>query len=894
MLCYLRPAALFARRPARALSSRASTLTEQYDALVDRGELQYNPQQRELAIRLQQLRMELRKHSALTRSYASDLRVWHARVAEVMRLREEAAAREAARRAALPLWQRWFERMIGRDSPAVPSQTVASAGQQVHGIAIDAIPRKEQQTLMQGDTACRGSGGSGGCSSGGGGGGCSMRSSSSENSSSGSSSSDSSSNSGSGSSVSSASASGGSSASSCGSSGSCAGQGSFSSSPEKVMANVTPAKVMASVTPAKVTNGDGSAVSSRSSYSTGQAVAPPTLEDLSEQERRHPFWVSGLGSALTRKELGGMRAPSGASAGGAEHAAVASDALSASAAAAYELPAPPPPPPPPPRGLFIHGDVGAGKTLLMDLFADAIAADVVAARERAAAAGAAAAAAAAAAAVGESGVLQVRRVHFNAFIQECHKRLHSHSLAIAARLKWERHVMSSLAQRASVDMDDAFSVTPAAAAAAAAAAPAAAPAAAAAASAAARPWDAIAQLVRRLVTESSAPERHEDFHAALDAISTSIVHADATAAARTADAGVSATANVAAALDELAAAPDPLVEDPGGRPVSAGVLCFDEVQMMDVADATITAGVLHRLFEAGWVLVATCNRTPDEFAKSVLHREHPQARFTARVLGLCDLMHLQSPSNAAGEQVDYRTVGQPAEEPLYLCPLCEATAQTAAARFAALGGQHATPMDTRLGYGRMVRVLASPEHGVAKLSFAALCDSPLGASDYIALAQQFHTVFLLDVPQLSMQQRDQARRFITLVDQLYNHRTKLVTTAAVPLSRLFRGASADPDALGSVHEALEGLEFEGEAGKAAVLNPIGVTANSLASSRAGAHTARVSADSRKALVRDSLFTGEDEVFAFRRALSRLTEMQSAEWLGRAGPQRLHISAMARA
>ena len=67
MLCYLRPAALFARRPARALSSRASTLTEQYDALVDRGELQYNPQQRELAIRLQQLRMELRKHSALTR-----------------------------------------------------------------------------------------------------------------------------------------------------------------------------------------------------------------------------------------------------------------------------------------------------------------------------------------------------------------------------------------------------------------------------------------------------------------------------------------------------------------------------------------------------------------------------------------------------------------------------------------------------------------------------------------------------------------------------------------------------------------------------------------------------------------------------------------------------------
>ena len=90
-----------------------------------------------------------------------------------------------------------------------------------------------------------------------------------------------------------------------------------------------------------------------------------------------------------------------------------------------------------------------------------------------------------------------------------------------------------------------------------------------------------------------------------------------------------------------------------------------------------------------------------------------------------------------------------------------------------------------------------------------------------------------------------------------------------------------------VHDSLEGLEFEGEAGKSAELNPIGVTANSLApgGELRGAETARVSADSRKALVKDSLFTGEDEVFAFRRALSRLTEMQSVEYLGRAGALR---------
>jgi len=286
------------------------------------------------------------------------------------------------------------------------------------------------------------------------------------------------------------------------------------------------------------------------------------------------------------------------------------------------------------------------------------------------------------------------------------------------------------------------------------------------------------------------------------------------------------------------------------------------------------------------VLVATCNRTPDEFASSVLHREHPQARFTSRVLERCELTHLRSPSDAVGGRVDYRTVGRPATEPLYLCPLGEATAATAAARFAELGGERAAPLETQLGYGRTVRVLAAPDHGVAQFSFAALCDSPMGASDYIALAQQFHTVFLLDVPQLSLKHRDQARRFITLIDQLYNHRTKLIATAAVPLPDLFRGGvGADTDSLPTVEESLEGLEFEGEAGKAAELNPIGVTANSLAASRAGVDTSRVSADSRKALVRDSLFTGEDEIFAFRRALSRLTEMQSIEWLGRAGPLR---------
>ena len=168
--------------------------------------------------------------------------------------------------------------------------------------------------------------------------------------------------------------------------------------------------------------------------------------------------------------------------------------------------------------------------------------------------------------------------------------------------------------------------------------------------------------------------------------------------------------------------------------------------------------------------------------------------------------------------------------------------------------------------------------GVAKASFSQLCDRPLGATDFVSLARRYHTLFVTGLPQLSLKDRDLARRFITLVDQLYNEKAICFIQAEVPLDRLFVG-TADGAGGAARAESFEGLEFEGEAGKATELNPIGVTANSLAASAAGADTASVSADSRKLLARgrDTLFTGEDEVFAFRRAISRLREMGSVEY-----------------
>ena len=207
----------------------------------------------------------------------------------------------------------------------------------------------------------------------------------------------------------------------------------------------------------------------------------------------------------------------------------------------------------------------------------------------------------------------------------------------------------------------------------------------------------------------------------------------------------------------------------------------------------------------------------------------------------------------------------------FFTPLDDSAAAAVEARFAQLSRGAAVPTRAAVSFGRTMPLLACDAAGVARLSFEEACGGHYGAADYIALAQAYHTLVLTGVPRMSLNQRDKARRFIIFVDQLYNHKTRLIASAAVPVEELFSGAGGWQDQ----GATLEGLEFEGEAGKAAELNPIGVTANSLAVAK---QTGNVSADSRKGLTADTLFTGEDESFAFTRAISRLCEMQSSAYL----------------
>lgn len=144
--------------------------------------------------------------------------------------------------------------------------------------------------------------------------------------------------------------------------------------------------------------------------------------------------------------------------------------------------------------------------------------------------------------------------------------------------------------------------------------------------------------------------------------------------------------------------------------------------MMDIADASIVAGVLSRLFDAGWVLVATCNRTPAEFAASMLHREHPQAQFTRRITEVCDTVLLRPPTDADGSATDYRSKLAPhTEHPTFLSTQEPHATRALEARFDELTGGAARRTAATTGPNRHVEVLASERHGVARASFDELC-----------------------------------------------------------------------------------------------------------------------------------------------------------------------------
>jgi len=284
---------------------------------------------------------------------------------------------------------------------------------------------------------------------------------------------------------------------------------------------------------------------------------------------------------------------------------------------------------PPPRGLYVWGGVGRGKSMLMDLFYDCV---PIEAR---------------------------KRVHFHAFMQEVHRRVHSFRQAVLAKK----------------------------------------------------------------VAESSDP---------LIALSRVITD-------------------------------------------QAWLLCFDEFHVTDIADAMILGRLFETLFEEGVVVVATSNRAPKDLYKGGLQRELflPFIALIGEKLTVFEL--------DAG--VDYRLDRLKTME-VFLTPAGAEADRKLDDDFRSLSTGFTPSPVTLTVQGRKIEIPLAAE-GVALVSFKDLCERPLGAADYLAIAECFHTLLVRGIPRLGPEKRNEAKRFVTLVDALYEAKVNLICSAEAPAEALY-------------------------------------------------------------------------------------------------------------
>jgi len=268
------------------------------------------------------------------------------------------------------------------------------------------------------------------------------------------------------------------------------------------------------------------------------------------------------------------------------------------------------------------------------------------------------------------------------------------------------------------------------------------------------------------------------------------------------------------------------------------LLCFDEFQVTDIGDAMILKKLFTELFENGVIVVATSNRHPDDLYKNGLQR--------GNFLPFIDILKENCEVVCLDSGIDYRRLGIPDKGKVYFVGSRNETDPA----LDAIVENYKEIQETEC-CSRTLRILGrdlmlpSTYGRVLDTNFDSLCKQNLGAVDYLEISKEFDVVILRNVPAINLSNRPAARRFITLIDTLYDNKVNLLMSLEVPITEIF-----------SIGD-LSGREMDTNM---VLMDDLRIEANT-----DGAQS--------------SIFTGEEELFAFERVISRLSEMQTEAYWG---------------